>query len=79
MLTCVESVRLRALDDTLGKGENAPVTPDQLKTALGPAQVKALTEEFGASEDDVLKLLAKQLPGVVDKASPEGTLPSTAV
>ena len=62
----------------LGKGENAPVTSDQIKTALEPEQIKALSEKFGASEDDVLKLLAEHLPSAVDKASPDGALSTTA-
>ena len=58
----------------LGNGQNLPVTPDQLRAALGSDQVKQLAQHFGVDPDAALKLLAQHLPGVVDQASPNGTL-----
>lgn len=58
----------------LGDGENQPVTPDQLRSALGGDQVKQLAQHFGVPPDTAMKLLAEFLPGVVDKASPNGVL-----
>jgi uncharacterized protein YidB (DUF937 family) len=59
----------------LGNGGNLPVSPDQLRAALGSDQVKQLAQHFGVSPDAALKLLSEHLPGVIDKASPDGTLP----
>jgi uncharacterized protein YidB (DUF937 family) len=61
----------------LSGGGNLPVTPDQLRAALGSDQVKELAQHFGVSPDAALKLLSEHLPGVIDQASPNGALPSS--
>jgi uncharacterized protein YidB (DUF937 family) len=61
----------------LGSGGNLPVSPDQLRAALGSDQVKHLASTAGVSSDAALKLLSEHLPGVIDKASPDGALPSS--
>ena len=58
----------------LGNGQNLPVTPEQLRSALGSDQVKQLAEHFGVDPQAALNLLAQHLPGVVDQASPNGSL-----
>jgi uncharacterized protein YidB (DUF937 family) len=58
----------------LGSGANVPVTPDQLRAALGNEHVRQLAQHFGVDPDAALKLLADQLPTAVDQASPNGTL-----
>jgi len=60
----------------LGRGDNLPATAEQIRAALGNQQVQQLAEKFGLPVDAVLKLLSEQLPTVVDKASPNGTLQS---
>src|ERR1700692_1143117 len=61
----------------LGNGANLPVSADQLRAALGSEQVRQMAEHFGVSPDAALKLLSEHLPGVIDKASPSGALPSS--
>jgi uncharacterized protein YidB (DUF937 family) len=58
----------------LGNGANMPVSPDQLRSALGSGQLTQLAAHFGVTPEAALKLLSEHLPGVVDKASPNGTL-----
>jgi uncharacterized protein YidB (DUF937 family) len=58
----------------LGSGANLPVTPDQLRAALGNDHVRQLAQHFGIDPDAALKLLADHLPNAVDQASPQGTL-----
>ena len=58
----------------LGSGANLPVTPDQLRAALGSDHVRQLAQHFGIDPDAALKLLADHLPNAVDQASPQGTL-----
>lgn len=58
----------------LGNGENLPISADQLKQVLSNDQVKQLAAKFGIPVDQVLDVLAKQLPATVDHASPNGTL-----
>jgi uncharacterized protein YidB (DUF937 family) len=58
----------------LGNGGNLPVSADQLRSALGSDKVTELAQHFGVSPDAALKLLSEHLPGVIDKASPNGAL-----
>jgi uncharacterized protein YidB (DUF937 family) len=58
----------------LGNGANMPVSPDQLRSALGSGQLTQLAAHFGVTPEVALKLLSEHLPGVIDKASPNGTL-----
>jgi uncharacterized protein YidB (DUF937 family) len=60
----------------LGNGNNLPVTEDQLKAVLGNSQVQEFARHLGLPVDQTLSVLAKYLPDIVDKASPNGTLQS---
>jgi uncharacterized protein YidB (DUF937 family) len=60
----------------LSSGANLPVTAEQIRAALGNQQVRQLAEQFGLPVDATLKLLAEQLPGIVDQASLNGKLQS---
>ena len=53
---------------------NLPITPDEIKTALGNEQLQQLAARFGVPLDQVAGLLAQHLPAAVDQASPNGTL-----
>ena len=68
----------KTIDSWLGTGPNEPVSPGQLGNALGPNIIKTLAERSGISEEELLKQLTQVLPGVVDKLSPNGRLPSLA-
>ena len=58
----------------LGDGKNLPITADQLKAALGKEQVQQIAAHFGLPMDKILATVAEQLPAIVDKLSPNGTL-----
>jgi uncharacterized protein YidB (DUF937 family) len=60
----------------LGDGKNLQVTPEQLKAALGNAQVQEIARHFNLPVDEALKLLSQHLPTAVDQASTNGTLKS---
>ncbi len=62
----------------LGNGANLPVSEEQLKAVLGNAQAQEFARHLGLPVDQTLALLAKYLPGIVDNASPNGTLQPTA-
>lgn len=62
----------------LGNGENLPISADQLNEVLNSEQVKQIAEKLGIPAGDVLGTLANILPGVVDKASPNGKLSRNA-
>jgi uncharacterized protein YidB (DUF937 family) len=57
-------------------GPNQSIPPGSLGSALGPSLIKTLAERTGLSEQEVTAQLAQFLPGVVDKLTPEGRLPT---
>ena len=62
----------------IGTGQNLPITAEQLQEVLGSDTVKQLAAKFNIPIDQLSKVLAQQLPGAVDSASPNGKLPHTA-
>src|SRR5215472_7995514 len=60
----------------VGTGQNKPVSPGQLGQALGPNIIKTVSQMTGISEDQLTKQLSQFLPGLVDKLTPNGRLPS---
>ena len=62
----------------VGSGQNQPVSPSQLGSALGPNIIKTLSQMTGVSEDDLSKQLSQILPGVVNSLTPNGRLPTVA-
>jgi len=59
----------------IGKGENLPISPDQVKQALGSQTVRDLAAKVGISPDDLAAKLSEFLPKAVDHATPDGTVP----
>jgi uncharacterized protein YidB (DUF937 family) len=62
----------------VGNGQNQPVPPNQLGSALGPDVIKTLAQRSGLSEDELTQQLSQALPGLVDKLTPNGRLPTVA-
>ena len=67
-----------AANSWVGSGQNQPAPPDQLGSALGPNILKTLAQQSGLSEDELTKQLSQVLPGLVDKLTPNGRLPTMA-
>jgi uncharacterized protein YidB (DUF937 family) len=67
-----------AANSWVGSGQNKPVSPGQLGPALGPNIIKTLAERSGLSEEEITRQLSQVLPGVVDKLTPKGRLPTVA-
>jgi uncharacterized protein YidB (DUF937 family) len=63
----------------LGSGRNLPVTAQQLHDALGDEHVEQLARQLGAPAGEALQLLSENLPCIVDRASPNGSLPAAGV
>jgi len=62
----------------LGSGANLPLNVDQLRTALGNAELQQMAQSLGIPVDQVLESLSKYLPTAVDKMSPNGVLEEPA-
>jgi uncharacterized protein YidB (DUF937 family) len=67
-----------AANSWIGSGQNQSVSPGQLGSALGPDIIKVLAARTGLSEDEITKQLSQALPGVVDKLTPAGRVPTLA-
>jgi len=64
------------INSWIGTGSNQTISPPQLRQVLGPEEVRDLSQQTGASQDDLLSQLSKYLPSVIDKLTPSGRLPS---
>jgi uncharacterized protein YidB (DUF937 family) len=62
----------------VGPGQNQPASHGQLGSALGPDIIKTLAQRSGLSEEEITKQLSQILPGVVDKLTPQGRVPTLA-
>jgi uncharacterized protein YidB (DUF937 family) len=62
----------------VGSGQNQPVSPSQLGSALGPNIIKMLSQKSGIPEEEITKQISQVLPGIVDKLTPSGRLPTAA-
>ena len=67
-----------AVNSWIGAGANAPIQPAQVGSALGQQTISDLARQSGLSEQDLLAQLALVLPGLVDKLTPNGRLPTPA-
>jgi uncharacterized protein YidB (DUF937 family) len=67
-----------AVASWVGPGQNAPIQPDKLGSALGQTTVSELARSAGMSEQELLAHLSRVLPGVVDKLTPNGRVPNEA-
>ena len=62
----------------VGSEQNQPVSPGQLGSALGPSIIKMLSQKSGLSEDEIKTQVSQVLPGLVDRLTPNGRLPTAA-
>jgi uncharacterized protein YidB (DUF937 family) len=60
----------------VGTGPNAPITKEQVHQTIGLVNLKDLANKYGVPVDKVSELLAKYVPAAIDKATPDGKLPS---
>ena len=67
-----------AVNSWIGGGQNQPIQPSQVGSALGQTTISDLARQAGVSEQDLLNGLAQALPGVIDKLTPNGRLPTAA-
>jgi uncharacterized protein YidB (DUF937 family) len=56
-------------------GPNPPISADQVHQVLGSDQVKALAAKAGISPDMAGGAIAQLLPGIIDKLTPNGSVP----
>jgi len=59
----------------ISTGENLPINADQIREVLGNETISNLAAKAGISTDDLSAKLSEYLPGVIDKLTPDGSLP----
>jgi len=63
------------VDSWIGKGENVPVSGDQVHNALGSDVISSIAGKLGINAATLLPLLATLLPTLIDQLTPHGRLP----
>jgi uncharacterized protein YidB (DUF937 family) len=58
----------------ISKGENLPISPQQLQHGLGPETIEKLAEQIGVPPGQASSFLAQYLPLIVDRLTPHGTI-----
>jgi uncharacterized protein YidB (DUF937 family) len=64
------------VDSWVRDGPNQPIDPDHVEKAIDPEILDQLSRQTGLSHEELLDRLSKDLPEAVDKATPNGRLPS---
>ena len=59
----------------VGTGPNQPISPDDVRRALGPDLLQQLSDKSGLSVQDLTQRLSQVLPEAVDKMTPNGAIP----
>lgn len=75
----VEKLQAGGLGDAakswIGTGDNADVSPDELRQAIGEDEIGKVAAEAGVSNDEAAHGLAALLPQIIDKVTPDGLVP----
>jgi uncharacterized protein YidB (DUF937 family) len=58
----------------VGKGENLPISADQISSVLGNGAIAEMAAKFGISPETLSAQIAEHLPTVVDKMTPNGSV-----
>ena len=58
----------------VGKGENIPVSADQISSVLGSGAIAEMAAKFGIDPATLSTQIAEHLPTVVDKMTPNGAV-----
>jgi uncharacterized protein YidB (DUF937 family) len=64
------------MNSWVGKGENLPISADQLGNVLGGDLLGKLTQQTGMGQGDLLGQLSQLLPHAVNHVTPDGQIPS---
>jgi uncharacterized protein YidB (DUF937 family) len=62
-------------DSWVGTGQNEPVSGADMEKAVGKEKIQEVANQLGVSESEAADVVAKAVPEVVDKVSPDGQLP----
>ena len=76
----VQSMKDKGLSEIVsswvGTGQNLPISPAQIQSALSSEKVAQLAQRAGISQEDAAAHLSKFLPELIDKLTPNGNVES---
>jgi uncharacterized protein YidB (DUF937 family) len=79
----IQSFNSKGLGDIVsswvGTGENLPISGQQIQEVLGSGQIQQMAEKLGTSSEDVSGGLAGLLPQLIDKLTPDGSVPESGM
>ena len=64
-----------AISSWISTGENLPVSGEQIQQVVNSEKIQQIAGKLGISGPEVSNVLAGLLPQVIDKLTPNGTLP----
>lgn len=59
----------------IGKGENLPISAEQIASVLGSGTLGNLASQLGIDPAQASQQLSQMLPGLIDQLTPNGTVP----
>jgi len=62
-------------DSWVSSGENLPISAEQVQSVFGAEQIQQMASKAGIAPEALSGKLAELLPQVVDKATPNGSIP----
>jgi uncharacterized protein YidB (DUF937 family) len=66
------------VDSWVSTGENKQIAPEEVHQVLGSEQINAIAAKLGVDPSQASQMLAKFLPNVVDKLTPNGRVDPNA-
>jgi uncharacterized protein YidB (DUF937 family) len=60
----------------IGSGPNQPISADQVHQAFGPDTIRELAARTGMNPQELAQKLSQVLPQVIDKLTPNGSVPT---
>ena len=63
------------LGSWIGKGENLPISADQIASVLGSGAIGNIASQLGIDPSQASAQLSQMLPGLIDKLTPHGVAP----
>jgi uncharacterized protein YidB (DUF937 family) len=78
----LETLQQKGLGDVgaswVSSGKNLPISAEQIQNVLGNEQVRAIAGKLGVEPEKAAQQLARYLPQIVDRLTPEGKVPDSA-
>ncbi|MDI1308895.1 MAG: YidB family protein [Methylotenera sp.] len=60
----------------VGKGQNLPVTAEQISSVLGNSLIAEMAAKFGMTSEELTSKIAQNLPSIINKMTPNGEVPA---